>query len=104
MPVVYESMKRLAQSRQGAKILCALAGLREPLLLLGRNRLRQRPHDGGDDVAVHQFLADAPLVAIRLAERLERLPAPVLPDREVDTDRRFRELAGANLVRVGPRL
>src|SRR6476469_6827543 len=74
------------------------------VLLLGGNRLRQRPDDGRDDVRVHQLLANAALVVIRLGKFLVGRPTPVLPDGEIDADRRLRELAGADLVSVRPRL
>src|SRR5947207_14925045 len=53
------------------------AWVREERLLLGRDRLSQGAHHTGNDVAVDELLAEPPLVAVRLAERLERLAAPV---------------------------
>src|SRR5208283_5159867 len=73
------------------------------LLLLRRDRLGERSNHCGNDVVVDQLLADLALIAVRLAEGVERLPAPVLTDREVGADRGLVELAGADLVGVGPR-
>src|SRR5713226_6782310 len=55
-------------------------------------------------MVIDEFLADAPLVFVRFAESLVRLATPILPDGEIDADRRFRELARTNLVSVGSRL
>src|SRR5947209_3534276 len=89
-------------------VLCLLPRTKDQgqrtILLLRRDRLGERADHAGDDVAVHQLLAEPPLVLVRRAERLERLPAPVLADGEVDADRRLRELAGPHLERVRSRL
>ena len=49
---------------------------------------------------VHQLLAKAPLVPVRLREFLERLPAPVLANREINADRGLGKLPCADLVGV----
>src|SRR5580698_7851108 len=71
---------------------------------LGRNRLRERLDDVRNDVAVHEFLQDSPLILEGIDIGLERLLAPVLPHREVDADRRFRKLPGADLIGIRARL
>src|SRR5207245_1083432 len=67
-------------------------------LLLGGDRLGQGLDHAGHDVSIHQFLANAPLVAVRFAISLVGLASPVLADREINADRRLGKLAGAHLV------
>src|SRR5437868_775823 len=74
------------------------------VLLLGGDRLGEWPYDCRDNVAIHEVLTDLALAAVRLAESLERLTPPVLANREVDADRRFRKLTGPNLIGIRPRL
>src|SRR5262249_17278320 len=70
-------------------IFPAVAAGRRRALLLRCDGLRQRPHDGRDDVAVHELLADLALVAVGLAKSLIGLAAPVLAHGEVDADWRL---------------
>src|SRR5260370_1344270 len=64
----------------------SLATSATAILLLRCNRLRQRPHHRGNDVVVHQLLRGLPLIAVRVDEVFERLPSPVIPDREGHAD------------------
>src|ERR1700687_1024102 len=86
----FRSLQRLRKSRE--------------VSLLGRDGLRQRADDCGNYMSVHQFLTDFALIGVRLAEGLVRLATPVLPDREVNANRRLGKLARANLIGVGARL
>src|ERR1700730_16968279 len=72
-----------------------------PGSLLCGDGMGQRPDHCRDDVGIHQFLTDPTLIAIRLVERLERLPAPVLSYRKVNANWGFGKLTGADLVGVG---
>src|SRR5438132_4651387 len=73
------------------------------LSLLICDRLRQRSNHRRKNMAVHQFLASLSLVMIRLDKCLAPMAAPILAHREINAYRRLREMAGADLVRVGTR-
>src|SRR5262245_50709747 len=65
--------KRLNVTGRGVLIRSGLS-FRSQASLLRRDRLRQRPHDRGDDVRLDEVLQHPPLVAVALDEVLVRLP------------------------------
>src|SRR5512135_3772385 len=68
------------------------------------DRLGERLDDARDDQRFDRLLADGPLAVERVDEGHLRPGAPILADREVDADLVLGELAGADLIGVGPGL